>query len=409
MGMTMGQKILARHTIPERDEVHVGEIVRVRVDEAAFLGHPLTGYDYLKVWNPERVLMCTDHDAPCHGAPSAERHALARRFAKRWGLDWYEHGRHGIIHQLAAEQGYHRPGDIFLYQDSHTTAAGALNCAGKGMGQLEMAYVLAKGETWFPVEETVRFEVVGTLPNQVQPRDVILAITGMYKSTPNVDVEFGGPVIESMSLDGRQCIATGSTELSCDFPLMEADQKTIDYVASRTRFGAFNPVAPDPDATYAAVHEVDVTTLAPQVAVPHQMQNVKPVTEVQDVKIDLAFVGACTNGRFEDIAVAASMVEGHTVPPDVRFIVRPNSQEVYLKAVKAGFAEIIAEAGGIFGSPSCHPCGGGNLAAGEIAVTASTRNFKGRMGSPDAYVYCASPATVAASAVTGYITDPREV
>ncbi|MEM2921875.1 MAG: aconitase family protein, partial [Candidatus Bathyarchaeia archaeon] len=141
MGMTIAQKILARHAIPPRDEVKVGEILRVRVDQAAYLGHPLPGYEFTKVWNPDRILMCTDHDVPCHGVLSAENHALARRFAKKWGIRWYEHGRHGIIHQLAAEMGFHRPGEIFMYQDSHTTAAGALNCAGKGMGQLEMAYI----------------------------------------------------------------------------------------------------------------------------------------------------------------------------------------------------------------------------------------------------------------------------
>ncbi len=409
MGMTIGQKILASHAIPARDEVKVGEMLRVRVDQAGYLGHPLQGYEYTKIWNPDRMLMCTDHDAPCHGVFSAENHALAKRFATKWGLRWYEHGRHGVIHQLAAEMGFHRPGDIWMYQDSHTTACGALNCAGKGMGQLEMAYIMAKGETWFPVEECAKFNIIGKMPELLQPRDIIIYLTGTYGDFVNKDVEYTGKVVEEMSIDGRQCITTASTELSCDFPLMRADPKVIDYVKARTPFGPFKPVDPDKDATYAAEYNVDVTNLEPHVAIPHRMRNVKPVSQVKDVKIDLAFVGACTNGRLDDMRVVAKVLKGHKVNKDVRFLVRPNSQEVYLKAVKEGIPEIVVEAGGMFANPSCHPCGGGNLAAGEVAVTSSTRNFRGRMGSPDAFVYCASPATVTASAITGFITDPRKV
>jgi 3-isopropylmalate/(R)-2-methylmalate dehydratase large subunit len=212
-----------------------------------------------------------------------------------------------------------------------------------------------------------------------------------------------------MSIDGRQCITTASTELSIDFPLMKADQQAIDYVTKRTSYGSFTPVEPDHDAEYADEYLLEVADLDPQVACPHKMQNVKPVSEVKDVEVDLAFVGACTNGRLDDMRSVASILKGQTVHPNVRLLVRPATRNIYLQAVTEGIPEIVVEAGGMFGIPSCHPCFGGNLAAGEVAITASTRNFRGRMGSPDAYVYCASPHTVAASAITGRITDPREI
>ena len=409
MGMTTTQKILARHAIPERDVVRPGQILRVRVDQVAFNSYPLSGYEHTSIWNPDRVLMCTDHDVPCHTISSAEDHALAKRFATKWKFRWYEHGRHGIIHQLAAELGFHRPGDIFLYEDSHTTSAGALNCAGRGVGAVEMAYILAKGETWFKVNECIKLNITGKLEEFVQPRDVILYITGKFGELPNKDLEFAGPTIDEMSIDGRQCITTASIELGCDFAVMKADQKVLDYVQPRTPFGRFIPAEADKDASYATVHNVDVSELEPQVAVPHMMRNVRPVNEVDDVKVDLAFVGACTNGRIEDLRVVARLLEDHKVHPDVRLIVRPSSQEIYLTAVKEGIVQTVIEAGGIFGNPSCQPCYEGNLAAGEVAVTASTRNFRGRMGSPEAFVYCASPATVTASAITGHITNPREI
>jgi 3-isopropylmalate/(R)-2-methylmalate dehydratase large subunit len=296
-----------------------------------------------------------------------------------------------------------------MYQDSHTCAGGALNCAARGMGLLEMAYILAKGETWIPVNECVKFNIRGKLPPRVEPRDIILHIGGKYGTFVNKDVEYAGATIDEMSIDGRQCIATASAELNVDFALMRADQKVIDYVKARTPFGPFTPSDPDDDATYAAIYDIDVSNLEPQVAVPHRMQNVKPINEVEKVKVDLAFVGACTNGRLEDMRVVADVLKGRKVHPNVRLLVRPNSQEVYLNALKEGILATVIEAGGMVGTPSCHPCFSANLAAGETAITASTRNFRGRMGSPESFVYCASPATVTASAITGYITDPREV
>ena len=405
----MIQKILASHAIPSRKTVKAGEFVRVSVDQLAFIKYPLTGYEYTKIWNPDRVMMSYDHDAPCHGVLSAENYAKVKRFAKKWRIHWFEQGQHGIVHQLAAETGRHRPGEIFLYQDSHTTAAGALNCAGKGVGELEMAYILAKGETIFPVNECIKFSINGKLQNRVHPRDIILSITGTYGNFVNKNIEFMGDTINEMSIDGRQCITTASTELSIDFPLMKADQQVIDYVTRRTSYGSFTPVEPDHDAEYAAEYLLEVADLDPHVACPHKMQNVKPVSEVKDVEVDLAFIGACTNGRLDDMRAVASILKGQTIHPNVRLLVRPATRNIYLQAVAEGIPETVVEAGGMFGIPSCHPCFGGNLAAGEVAITASTRNFRGRMGSPDAYVYCASPYTVAASAITGRITDPQEL
>jgi 3-isopropylmalate/(R)-2-methylmalate dehydratase large subunit len=275
-----------------------------------------------------------------------------------------------------------------------------------------MAGITARGVTWFRCAPTVKFELVGKMPKMLMPRDIIIYIAGNYPPFVNKNVEYLGKIADEMSLDGRRSIATGSTELSLDFALFKADKKALDYVKKRTPFPELiYPVEPDEDAKYAQEIMLDVSKLEPQVAYPHRMANVAPVSEIEKkkVKIDLAFVGACTNGRIEDIKMVADLVRGKKINPDVRLIVTPASQEIFREAVKLGYAEDIANAEGIFTASRCSPCGGGQLGKGEVAVTSSTRNFKGRMGHPDSFVYCASPATVAASALTGYITDPREV
>jgi 3-isopropylmalate/(R)-2-methylmalate dehydratase large subunit len=313
---------------------------------------------------------------------------------------------------MAAEMGFHIPGGIYCCQDSHTTSGGGLNCASKGLGSLEMASIVATGKTWFRCVPTIKFVLEGEMPKMVMPRDIILYIGGNWPPFVNMNVEYLGPVADSMSLDGRRCIATASTEISVDFALFEADEKALDFVKERTSFPELiNPVKPDEDAEYAREITLDVNDLEPQVAFPHRMANVAPISEIEEknVKIDLAFVGACTNGRLDDIKMVADILRGRTIHSDVRLIVTPASQEVYLEALKHGYVVDITEAQGLFTVSRCTPCGGGQLGKGEVAVTSSTRNFKGRMGHPESFVYCASPAVVAASSLTGYITDPNEV
>jgi 3-isopropylmalate/(R)-2-methylmalate dehydratase large subunit len=412
MGMTMIEKILANHAIPPRKNVQHGEFVRVRVDTAGNYARPLPGYRYLKVWNPDRIWMVDEHNVPCYNVVNATTHVHMREFAKRHGIRWIEHGRQGIGHQMASEKGFHIPGCIYAFPDSHTPLGGALNCACKGIGPLEIAGVMAKGETWYHVVPTVKFNLVGTMPSKVMARDLVLYIGGHWPPFVNQNAEFLGPAADAMSLASRQCIACGAVESSFDFILFKADEKVMDFVKARTPWPELiNPVEPDDDAEYAEEITIDVSTLVPQLACPHSMDNVSPVTDVakDPVKIDLAFVGACTNGRLEDIKMAADLVRGKTIHPDVRFIVTPASQEIWTQAVDAGYAKDIVDAQGIFTASRCTPCGGGNLGPGEVAVTSSTRNFKGRMGVPDSTVYCASPATVTASALAGFIADPREV
>lgn len=412
MGMTMAEKILTNHSTPHKDVVKPGEFVTVNVDTVGLYGRPIPAYRYTKIWDPKRVWIVDEHQVPCYDARRAETHRVNRVFAKEYGLVWIEHGRQGIGHQLAAEIGWHIPGGIYCCADSHTPSGGALNCASKGHGPLEIAGIVARGITWYRCVPTVMFNLVGKMPKRVMARDIILHIGGNWPPFVNMNAEYLGPVADAMSVDGRRCICTASTEIGVDFALFKADKAAVDYVTERTPFPELiNPVEPDEDATYAEEITINVTDLAPQVAYPHKMSNVASVEgiEKKQVKIDLAFVGACTNGRIEDIKMVADIVKDKTIHPEVRLIVTPASQAIFREAVRLGYVRDIVEAEGIFTASRCSPCGGGQLGKGETAVTSSTRNFKGRMGHPDSFVYCASPSTVAASALTGYITDPREV
>jgi 3-isopropylmalate/(R)-2-methylmalate dehydratase large subunit len=410
--MTMIEKILSSHSDPPREEVKPGDFVVVNVDTVGLYSRPLMGYKFKHIWNPERIWLVDEHNVPCLDSNCAEAHRVNREFAKKYDLRWIEHGRQGICHQMAAEIGFHIPGGIYSCADSHTPSGGGLNCASTGHGPLEMASIIAKGKTWYRCVPTVRFDLSGRIPKRVMARDIILYIGGNWPPFVNMNVEYLGEVADSMSLDGRRCIATASTEIGIDFALFKADEKAFNYVKERTPFPHLvDPVEPDDDADYAGRINLDVSDMNPQVACPHSMSNVKPVTDVEKkgVKIDLAFVGACTGGRIEDIKIASEIVKGRTIHEDVRFIVTPASQEIYLEALKLGYIKTITEAKGLFTVSRCTPCGGGQLGKGEVSITASTRNFKGRMGHPESFVYCASPATVAASALTGYITDPRDV
>jgi len=296
--------------------------------------------------------------------------------------------------------------------DSHATIYGALNCGGTGIGETEMTWVLYFGELWFQVPATIKIELSGRLADGVTAKDIFLFISGSYgtEMAQYKSIEWHGPGVGELGLSDRLCLANQSVEIGAKFSLFQADQKVLDFLKGRA-VRDFKPVAPDEDAVYEAVYRIDVSELGALVAEPHGLEVVHPADHYRGVKIDQANIGGCANGRLEDIAWAARILKGKKVHRDVRCIVGPASWEVYKQAMRAGYLETLIDAGVIISHPNCGPCTGtfGALAPGEVCITATSRNFKGRMGSPEANIYLASPATVAAAAVAGHIIDPREV
>ncbi|MEM1728744.1 MAG: 3-isopropylmalate dehydratase large subunit [Candidatus Jordarchaeales archaeon] len=365
-----------------------------------------------RIWDPEKVVALIDHWTPAPSIDAAVVHAMCRRFVKKYGIKNWLDMREGICHVVLPEKGFVKPGDLVVGSDSHTTTYGALGAFATGMGATDMAIVLATGEIWFKVPSTVKFNVEGKLQPMVMGKDIILHIIGeigvegaSYKA-----MEFAGNTIRELSMDARFTLCNMAIEAGGKTGIIEPDEKTLQWIKERAR-QPFKPVYNDPDAEYEEVIDVDVTNLEPQVAKPPSPENSVPVSEVEGVKIDQAFIGSCTNGRLEDLRIAAKILKGRKVADMVRAIVIPASKEVYLKAMKEGLIEIFLEAGCVVCNPTCGPCIGahlGLLAPGEVCISSSNRNFVGRMGSKDAKIYLASPATVAASAVTGEITDPRK-
>lgn len=422
MGMTMAEKILARHA--GLNEVRVGEYITAKVDQVFIHdsfpeiqeGMKEAGIEagLNRVWDKDRVVILIDHSAPAmdKNVAMAKKHVTIRNLVKKLGLPNFYDVKAGIGHQVMMEKGYVLPGSLVVAADSHTTIYGSLNCGGTGIGETEMAWVLHFGELWFQVPTTIKIEVLGGLTDGVMAKDIFLHISGTYGTevAQYKSIEWTGPAIDSLSLDGRMCIANQSVELGAKFSLFTSDQKTLDFVKER---GArpYEPVLPDPDAKYEEVYTVNASQLQPLVAQPHSLEVVNPASHYRDVRINQANIGGCANGRLEDIAWAARILKGKKVHPDVRCIVGPASWQVYKTAMKEGYLETLIDAGVIVCHPHCGPCTGmmGALAPGEVCITATSRNFKGRMGSPEASIYLASPATVAASAIAGHIIDPREV
>ena len=422
MGMTMAEKILASHS--ERDKVNTGEYVTAKIDHVCMYDTVLDiprsmeeagipgGLE--RVWDKERVTLLIDHYAPAmdKNVKMAARHVQIRELAKKLDLPNFFDVKGGICHQLMIEKGFALPGALTAVTDSHSTIYGGIGCGGTGVGGAEMAWILQFGEMWFRVPESIRLEVTGELGKFVMAKDIFLYISGKYGTdmAQYKSMEWYGPTIDAMSLDGRLCIATQSVELGAKFSLFPPDKKTLDFVEKRA-VREFTPVYSDADAVYEQTIKLDVGDLSPLVAEPHGMEVVNPAAHYVDVKINQANIGGCTNGRIEDIAVAAELFKGKKVHRDVRCILGAASWDVYKEAIRAGYIETLIDAGVIVCHPHCGPCTGvmGVLAAGETAITATSRNFKVRMGSPEANIYLSSPATVAASAITGRITDPREV
>jgi len=417
--MNIIEKILAKAS--GKQEVSAGEIVEASIDVAMI--HDLTGplaiqsfrsIGAKKVWDRNRIVVILDHLVPASSVRSATLHKIVRGFVEEQGIEnFYDVGRGGVCHQVMPERGHVRPGEVIVGADSHTCTYGAFGAFATGIGSTEMAAVFTTGKLWFRVPEVIKVNVTGSLPDLVTAKDVTLKTVGEIGADGAIynGLEFGGSMIRDMSVDGRMVLCNMAVEMGAKAGIIEPDQKTLDYVKSRTDV-PFTPLKSDADAEYERVVDLDVSELEPQVAVPHSVDNVKPVSEVEGTKVDQVFIGSCTNGRLEDLRVAAQILKGRKVADGVRLLVIPASQEIYLNALNEGLVKTFMEAGATICNPNCGPCLGGHmgiLADGEACISSSNRNFVGRMGSTKSYVYLASPATVAASAVKGEIVDPRKI
>lgn len=415
MAMTMIEKILAAHA--GVDSARPGDIVVCEIDKIVLIDLQFAGdgNDTIpkRIADPARVVVIMDHTVPAPTIIDATGHRRAREFVHRFQIQrFFDVGNHGICHQVILEEALALPGQMLACVDSHTCASGAFNCAARGMGPAEMLQVLCTGKAWYQVAPTVKFVLHGEKPRGVFGKDVFLHMAAIAGSVEGHNIEFDGAGIASLSLDDRATIATMCAELSADFATFPADKLVVDHITSMsgTREGFF-PVVSDPGAEYAAVHTIDLSQLVPYVAKPDFVpRNTLPVSELgEKVRIDQAFVGSCANGKLEDLRIASEIVKGRRVAAGVRFIVTPASQRVYLEAVRRGYVEALLAAGAVVTNSTCGACYGGHMGLvgpGDVCITSSTRNFKGRMGSPEAKIYLASSATVAASAIAGHIVDP---
>jgi 3-isopropylmalate/(R)-2-methylmalate dehydratase large subunit len=414
MGMTIVEKILARAS--GLDRVRPGDLVVVAVDTVVLYdGNFFPAYwrDILSVKNPDNIVVVFDHRVPAPDRTCAKAHGVGREFVKTFGIKrFHDIGMdQGISHVIVAEHGYARPGTVLVCSDSHTGSGGAFNCAARGTGGPDVIYALAKGETWFRVGETVRYDLMGDLQHGVSTKDVFLYIASRFQDHSNQNVEFGGSALAGLSIDSRRTLATMGTELNADFTIFEPDDIMLSYVRERTDI-PFETHYPDADAEYADRRTIDLNKIEPLVALPGKViGNAIGVSNLKSEQIQQAFIGSCANGNFDDLAIAAKVVRGHRVAPGVRLLITPGSQAIYRQALKAGLIETLMDAGAVVTNATCGACQGGHmgvLGPGEVCITASTRNFSGRMGDPSARIYMASPATVAASALTGYVTHPGE-
>jgi 3-isopropylmalate/(R)-2-methylmalate dehydratase large subunit len=414
MGMTIVEKILARAS--GAAQVKPGDLVVVGVDTVVLYdGNFFPAYwrDPISVKNPDGVVVVFDHRVPAPDRACATAHEVGRRFVERFGIKrFHDVGMdQGISHVIVAEHGYALPGTVLVCSDSHTGSGGVFNCAARGTGGPDIIYALTKGETWFRAVESVRYDLTGRLQHGVSSKDLFLHIASRYQDHSNQNVEFGGPALAELSIDARRTLATMGTELNADFTIFEPDELMLAYVRERSR-SPFEAQYPDRDARYADRRTIDLDAMEPLVALPGKViGNTIGVSQVISGRIQQAFIGSCANGNFDDLAIAAEVVTGRRVAPGVRFLVTPGSQAIYRRALKAGLIETLMDAGAVVTNATCGACQGGHmgvLGPGETCITASTRNFSGRMGDPSARIYMASPATVAASALTGVVTHPGE-
>jgi 3-isopropylmalate/(R)-2-methylmalate dehydratase large subunit len=415
--MNLTEKILAKAA--NLKEVHPGEIINAKIDCAMVhdLTAPLTidAFNEIgikKVWNPNKIVVIFDHCVPASSVEAAELHKKVRNFVKTQGIkNFFDVGYGGICHQVMVEKGFVKPGEVIVGADSHTCTYGALGAFATGIGSTDMAYVFATGELWFKVPKAIKIHASGKFQKFVTPKDLILYVIGKLgaNGANYMSLEFTGSAIKNMSIDGRLTICNMVVEAGAKSGIVPPDEKTLEYIKLRSK-GKFNFQESDKNAVYDKVLEIDCEKLQPMVACPNSVDNVKPISEISEVEVDQVFIGSCTNGRIEDLRIAAQILKGKKINNNVRLIVIPASQEIYLQSLKEGLLEILVKAGAVIGNPNCGPCLGGHmglLASGEVCVSTSNRNFIGRMGSSSAKIYLASPATAAASAIYGKIVDPR--
>ena len=413
MGMTIIERIFARKA--GLDSVSAGNTVVVDVDMTVLidLQFATMWLEPNRIHDPDKLAIVMDHAVPAPTLKDAAGGPRARKFAADFGIErFYDVGRHGICHQVIAENGLARPGEVLACTDSHTCAAGAYNNAARGLGPAEVYSIMCTGSTWFQIAPTVRYELVGSLPVSVSGKDVFLYVADEYGDSANLNLEFGGPGLASVPIHDRRTIATQGAEVSADFSTFEPDELLTSFLDERGVTG-YRSASADPDATYVDVRRVHLGTLEPYVARPGTVShNGLPVSQLGRQRIDQAFIGSCANGQLEDLEIAAKVLRGRTVASGVRLLVTPASQAVYREAMRLGYLQDIADAGGVVTNSTCGACFGyhmGVVGPGEVCVTSSTRNFTGRMGSTEAEIFMASPATVAASAIAGFIADARSV
>jgi homoaconitate hydratase family protein len=415
VGKTLSEKILGRKA---GKEVSAGEVVTVAPDyclshdnSAAIIGE-FKKLGVARVKAPEKLVIILDHIVPAADEKYAQNHKTVREFVAAQGLPNFFDIQHGVCHQVLSEASFALPGKLIVGSDSHTTTYGAFGAFAAGIGRTEAASIWATDEIWLRVPETLRVEFSGKLPAGVYAKDVILKIIGDHGADrANYEaIEFTGPAAGDFSLASRMVMANMAAEMGAKNGYFEPDEKTLEWVKARARTD-YEAVRSDPGAKYEAVLKYDLSALEPQIACPHTVDNVKPVREVEGKPFHQALIGTCTNGRLEDLEVAAKILRGKQIHPSVRALVLPASREVYVEAMRKGLLETLSEAGCVILNPGCGPCLGaheGLLAAGEVVVSTSNRNFRGRMGNRDSEIYLASPATAAASALEGKITDPRK-
>ena len=419
MAMTMTQKILASHAGLE--SVTAGQLIEANLDLT--LANDITGpvairemekAGFDKVFDRNKVALVMDHFAPNKDIKSAEQCLTCRNFAgKHEVVNFFDVGQMGIEHALLPEKGLVGPGELIIGADSHTCTYGALGAFSTGVGSTDLAAGMATGKAWFKVPSAIKFNLIGSLPKYVSAKDVILHIIGkmgvdgaLYRS-----MEFTGEGVASLSMDDRFTICNMAIEAGAKNGIFPVDEKTMEYIEGRVNRPVIRYEA-DPDAVYDETYDIDLSALRPTVACPHLPENTKTIDELGKIEIQQAVIGSCTNGRIQDMREAAAILKGKKVKKNVRTIVIPATQEIYLQCIREGLAEIFVEAGAILSTPTCGPCLGGHmgiLAHGERAISTTNRNFVGRMGHVSSEIYLASPAVAAASAITGYITDPADV
>ena len=419
MGKTLSEKILARAA--GLDEVSAGDIVWVKVDVAMtddVLGPRIEIADRMKeirdeIWDTDKAVIISDHYVP----PATPKQAEIVKFTRDWALahgvkHYYEY--EGPCHQILAEKGFDLPGTVIFGTDSHTVTGGAFGAFSTGCGSTEMVGIFITGETWVKVPETIRAIWEGTLQERVMAKDISLATIGRvgHAGATYKAVEFQGQAISALEMDERMAISNMAVEMGAKAGLIAADEETDRYLAGIGVTKPYVKDTADEDAVYCDTLTFDASSLAPQVACPHAVDNVCAVTDLEKTRVNQVYLGSCTGGRYSDLAAAAAILKGRKVSPDTRLLVSPASQSIYIRAMKDGTMQTLAEAGAVIMAPTCGVCAGlhsGLIANGENCLATSNRNFLGRMGSSGSFVYLSSPATAAASALTGYITDPRGV